>query len=185
MKRIMVYLGILLVVALLGMYGCPKKTEVSSAPEPTGAQAAQQNQEQVEPARPAEGTSGAETAGRTPESERTGISAEGLKPLYFDYDSSTIRDDQKDVMRANAAWLKGHPKAKIRIEGNCDERGTREYNQALGQRRAVSAKKYLVALGVSGSRISLISYGKEKPVCTEDSEGCWKKNRKDDFSVTS
>ena len=73
------------------------------------------------------------------------------------------------------------PRSKVRIEGNCDERGTKEYNQALGQRRAASAKKYLVDMGISAKRISLISYGKEKPVCSESSEGCWQKNRRDDL----
>ena len=84
-------------------------------------------------------------------------------------------------MKANAAWLKANPKAKIRIEGNCDERGTIEYNQALGQRRAASAKKYLTDLGISGKRISLISYGKEKPVCKESTEDCWQQNRRADL----
>jgi len=79
-------------------------------------------------------------------------------------------------MKANAEWLKANPKTKVRIEGNCDERGTIEYNQALGQRRATSAKKYLTDMGVSAKRISLISYGKEKPVCKESTEDCWQKN---------
>jgi peptidoglycan-associated lipoprotein len=84
-------------------------------------------------------------------------------------------------MKANAEWLKAHPKATVRIEGNCDERGTREYNQALGQRRATSAKKFLMDLGIPAKRITLLSYGKEKQVCTEGSEGCWQKNRRGDF----
>ena len=84
-------------------------------------------------------------------------------------------------MLANAEWLKANPKVKVRIEGNCDERGTIEYNQALGQRRAASAKKYLTDVGVSPSRISLISYGKEKPACTDHNETCWQKNRRDDL----
>jgi peptidoglycan-associated lipoprotein len=108
---------------------------------------------------------------------------QGLKPVYFDFDKSFIRDDAREVLKENAAWLKAHPKVKIKIEGNCDEKGTKEYNQALGQRRAVSAKKYLADMGVSDSRISLISYGKEKPVCTEGTENCWQKNRRDDFVV--
>ncbi len=111
------------------------------------------------------------------------MSAEGLKPVYFDFDRSFIKDDAKAVLRANAAWLKAHPKATTKIEGNCDERGTKEYNQALGQRRAASAKKYLTDLGISGKRISLISFGKEKPVCSESTEACWQKNRRDDFVV--
>ncbi len=88
-------------------------------------------------------------------------------------------------MKANAEWLKANPKARIRIEGNCDERGTIEYNQALGQRRASSAKKYLTDLGISAKRITLISYGKEKPTCTEHDEACWQKNRRDDFVVVN
>jgi peptidoglycan-associated lipoprotein len=113
--------------------------------------------------------------------ERSGMMAEGLKPVYFDFDRSFIRDDARAVMKTNAEWLKGNPNAKIRIEGNCDERGTKEYNQALGQRRAISAKKYLTDMGISAHRISLISYGKEKPICTEDNETCWQKNRRDEF----
>jgi peptidoglycan-associated lipoprotein len=107
--------------------------------------------------------------------------AEGLQPIHFDFDRSFIRDDAKPVMQANADWLKANPKVKIRIEGNCDERGTIEYNQALGQRRAAAAKKYLTDLGISTGRISLISYGKEKPVCTASTEECWQRNRRDDF----
>jgi peptidoglycan-associated lipoprotein len=86
-------------------------------------------------------------------------------------------------MKANADWLKAHPAEKIRIEGNCDERGTKEYNVALGQRRATTAKKYLMDLGIASNRISLLSYGKEKPVCTTGTEECWQKNRRDDFAV--
>ena len=86
-------------------------------------------------------------------------------------------------MKNNADWLKAHPRARIRIEGNCDERGTREYNQALGHRRSASAKKYLTGLGVSARRITLLSYGKEKPVCSGHDESCMHQNRRDDFVV--
>lgn len=114
--------------------------------------------------------------------ERAPSAAESLKPVYFDFDRSHIRDDARAVMKANAAWLKANPSVKIRVEGNCDERGTIEYNQALGQRRAAAAKKYLTDLGVSGSRISVISYGKEKPSCRQSSEDCWQENRRADFT---
>ena len=107
------------------------------------------------------------------------LRAAGLQPIYFDFDKSFVRDDARAVMKANAEWLKANPKSKVKIEGNCDERGTKEYNQALGQRRAASAKKYLTDLGIAAGRISLISYGKEKPICTESNEGCWQKNRRD------
>jgi peptidoglycan-associated lipoprotein len=89
-----------------------------------------------------------------------------------------VRDDAKPVMKHNADYLKANPKVKVRIEGNCDERGTIEYNQALGQRRAAATKKYLTDLGISAKRISLISYGKEKPVCTNSTEDCWQQNRR-------
>jgi peptidoglycan-associated lipoprotein len=109
--------------------------------------------------------------------------AAGLQPIYFEFDRSDIRDGSAQVMKANADWLKAHPQVNIRIEGNCDERGTREYNLALGQRRGVKAKRYLADLGISAERMSLLSYGKEKPLCTDRTEACWKKNRRDDFIV--
>jgi peptidoglycan-associated lipoprotein len=115
-------------------------------------------------------------------SERAAAAAEaGLKPIYFDFDRSFIRDDMRPVMRENADWLKANPNVKVRIEGNCDDRGTIEYNQALGQRRAAAARKYLTDLGIASSRISLISYGKEKPACNEQTEECWQMNRRDEL----
>ncbi len=179
-KRMM-YLSFLLLVGLVSLWGCPKKTEMTSSPE-------SQRENITSPATPAPEVRSAETnPGMRSEvrEERSARVAEGLKPVYFDFDKSYLRDDAKTVLRDNAAWLKAHPKAKIKIEGNCDERGTNEYNQALGQRRAASAKQYLATLGVSASRIALISYGKEKPVCAGHDESCWEKNRKDDFAVMS
>jgi peptidoglycan-associated lipoprotein len=173
------YLSFILLVGLISLWGCPKKAEVASSPE-------SQKENVTAPAIPTPEAKSAEAEpGMGPEGqhEKSGGMAEGLKPVYFDFDKSFIRDDAKAVMHANAEWLKAHPKAKITIEGNCDERGTKEYNQALGQRRATSAKKYLADVGIADSRISLISYGKEKPVCNEHDETCWQRNRKDDFIV--
>jgi peptidoglycan-associated lipoprotein len=104
-----------------------------------------------------------------------------LDPIYFDFDKSFIREDAKPALQKTAEYLKKNKDAKIQIQGNCDERGTSEYNMALGDRRATSAKKYLVGLGVDANRISTVSYGKEKPLCTEHNEECWQKNRRDDF----
>ncbi len=177
-KRMM-YLSFLLLVGLVSLWGCPKKTEMTSSPE-------SQRESITAPAAPAPEVRSAESnPGMRSEvrEERTERIAEGLKPVYFDFDKSYLRDDAKTVLRDNAAWLKAHPKVKVKIEGNCDERGTSEYNQALGQRRAASAKQYLATLGVPAGRIALISYGKEKPVCTGHDESCWEKNRKDDFAV--
>jgi peptidoglycan-associated lipoprotein len=161
------------------LWGCPKKAEVTSAPEgqkETAAQEQPKTEQAMEPEKEMKTEAPAEEM-----KEHAAAAAEGLQPVYFDFDKSFIRDDARAVMKANAEWLKANPNVSIKIEGNCDERGTIEYNQALGQRRASSAKKYLTDLGVSAKRISLISYGKEKPVCTEHTEDCWQKNRRDDF----
>ncbi len=165
----------LLFVLLLGvaLSGCPKKTEVTSAPEPAREEAptAQQSPPVAEP----------EKAKTEEPKETAPVAVAGLQPVHFDFDKSFIRPDAGEILRANAQWLKAHPQSKIRIEGNCDERGTIEYNQALGQRRAASAKKFLTDLGISPNRMSVISYGKEKPSCQDSTESCWQKNRRDDF----
>jgi peptidoglycan-associated lipoprotein len=106
-----------------------------------------------------------------------------LLPIYFDYDKSSIKAEAKANLDKTAAWLGKNAAVKVRIEGNCDERGTAEYNLALGERRANGAKKYLVNSGVKADRLSTISYGKEKPICAEHNEACWSKNRRDDFKV--
>jgi OmpA-OmpF porin, OOP family len=106
-----------------------------------------------------------------------------LDAVYFDFDKYSVKSDFKDVLRKNADWLKANKGYNIRIEGNCDERGTYEYNMALGQRRADAAAKSLMALGVGKDRISTVSYGEEKPLCVEQNENCWSKNRRDDFVV--
>jgi peptidoglycan-associated lipoprotein len=164
---------IVVLSSVLVLWGCPKKPE--EAPMPEAQKPAVEAPKEAAP--PVEEKK--EEVKAAP-AERA-AAAEGLQPIYFDFDKSFIRDDARPVMKANADWLKVNPKVKVRIEGNCDERGTIEYNQALGQRRAAAAKKYLTDLGVSASRISLISYGKEKPVCTASTEECWQKNRRDDL----
>jgi peptidoglycan-associated lipoprotein len=172
-------LGMILLLTTFALWGCPKKSEVTATPElpQTGTSPETSPNSQVKTV----DTSGAKTEGSEGSNERSATASAGLQPVLFDYDKSIIRDDAKPVMTANAQWLKANPNVTITIEGNCDERGTREYNQALGQRRAAIARKYLADMGVSANRISLISYGKEKPVCTDDSEECWRKNRRDDF----
>jgi len=106
-----------------------------------------------------------------------------LPAIFFDFDKSFIREDAKPALQKVAEYMKANKGAKIQIQGNCDERGTSEYNMALGDRRATAAKKYLGGLGVDGNRISTLSYGKEKPLCTEQTEECWQKNRRDDFML--
>ncbi|HEU4440241.1 MAG TPA: peptidoglycan-associated lipoprotein Pal [Methylomirabilota bacterium] len=103
-----------------------------------------------------------------------------LKDIYFDFDKYDIRPNDAKILDTNAAWLKTNNNLVL-IEGHCDERGTNEYNLALGERRAKSTMNYLVSQGVQASRITIISYGKERPVCTEHNEDCWARNRRSHF----
>ncbi|HPW44947.1 MAG TPA: peptidoglycan-associated lipoprotein Pal [bacterium] len=107
--------------------------------------------------------------------------ASALQRVHFDFDRSNIKPEYEPVLRGNAAWLQSNSKANVTIEGNCDERGSIEYNIALGDRRAKSAKDYLVNLGIPASRIQTMSYGKERPLCTQHDESCWWQNRRADF----
>ncbi len=106
---------------------------------------------------------------------------DNLKPIYFAFDKSDIRSGDRKVLDASADWLKANPNQLVLIEGHCDERGTTEYNLALGERRAKAAASHLTSRGVAADRISIVSYGKERPVCTEKNETCWSKNRFDAF----
>ncbi len=108
-----------------------------------------------------------------------------LADAYFDLDSSSIRDDGKASLTANAAWLKRWANTRINVEGHCDERGTAEYNLGLGERRAAAVKAYLVELGVPVDRVVIVSKGKETPFCTESAEACWQQNRRGHFVITA
>ena len=103
---------------------------------------------------------------------------QNIKDAYFDYDKSSIRADAQQALTSDANFLKEHPSIHFTIEGHCDERGSEEYNLGLGDRRANSAKEFLVNLGISASRITTISYGKDRPFCTEHNEECWQQNRR-------
>jgi peptidoglycan-associated lipoprotein len=121
------------------------------------------------------------------DSNSTGIS-EGrtsapMLPVYFDFDASEIKGDQESRIQVNADFLNKKQDVNIRIEGNCDPRGTNEYNMALGERRALAAKKYLVNLGVADSRMSTVSYGEERMLITGQDELSWAQNRRDDFVI--
>ena len=106
-----------------------------------------------------------------------------VQDAFFDYDTYDIRGDAQTVLSADATWLVAHPDIRVVIGGYCDERGSSEYNLALGQNRADAAKKALVTAGVAGDRIRVISYGKEKPFCTESTEECWQQNRRAGFTL--
>jgi peptidoglycan-associated lipoprotein len=110
------------------------------------------------------------------------IWARTVKSISFDYDKYDVRDDQKAALQADADFFRAHPDASIQVEGNCDERGSEEYNLGLGDRRANALKEALVNLGVPVGRINTISYGKERPKCTDANEACWQQNRRGDFT---
>lgn len=108
-----------------------------------------------------------------------------LKDIHFDFDKYDVRRGDEEILRENVAWLKKNPKTKVQVEGHCDERGTVEYNLALGERRANHTKQYLVSLGIAPDRISTISYGKERPLDPGHNEDAWAKNRRVHFVVLS
>ncbi|WP_051305870.1 OmpA family protein [Desulfogranum mediterraneum] len=110
-----------------------------------------------------------------------GRSSSQMQPIYFDFDQSTVRGDQIPQLEHNAEYLKANPSATVIVEGNSDFRGTNEYNLALGERRALSAKNYLIELGVEEYRVRTVSYGEERPLFTGDSDFDWSQNRRDDF----
>jgi peptidoglycan-associated lipoprotein len=107
--------------------------------------------------------------------------SQNIKDIFFDYDKSDIRPDQQTSVQSNIAFLQQHPNISFTLEGHCDERGSTEYNLALGDNRASAAKTALVAGGISADRIKTVSYGKEKPFCNEHTEQCWQENRRAHF----
>ena len=104
--------------------------------------------------------------------------------VYFDFDAYSIRQDAQNILAQQASWLSRYPQVRVRIEGNCDERGTREYNLALGARRANSVREFLVAHGISGDRIATVSYGKERPIDSGTGEDAWSHNRNVHTAIT-
>lgn len=110
-----------------------------------------------------------------------GRTTKGMLPVYYDFDKSDIRADQQPRMKVNASFMEMHSGVAVRVEGNTDSRGTNEYNMALGERRALSAKKYLIGLGIDESRLTTVSYGEERTLLTGQDEMSWAKNRRSDF----
>ena len=117
----------------------------------------------------------------THESTSQELFDKGVKDAYFDYDKADIRPDARDALSQTGQFLRSYPQVKVVLEGHCDERGSTEYNLALGDRRAAAAKQFLVSLGISADRIETVSYGKEKPFCTASTEECYAQNRRGHF----
>jgi len=110
--------------------------------------------------------------------EQAASAAAGLRDIFFGYDSWTISDDQRQALNRDADWMKSNPGAVVKVEGHCDERGTSAYNLVLGEKRAKAVRNYLVELGISANRLSVVSYGKERPSCLDHAESCYQQNRR-------
>ena len=192
MKKSMVTLlaGISMAALLAG--GCANKEAVKTEEAVVPPVAV----EKVEPAKPAEPVEQVkpveqakpvqEEAAKTivPPTEKPAVAENIFETVYFDFDNSDLRQDARDVLSKNAETiLKSLAGAKIQIEGHCDERGSAEYNLALGERRAKSVQSYLTTLGVKSENLSIISYGKEKPAVNGSDEAAWSKNRRAEFIV--
>lgn len=159
----------------------------ASTPKPMGPAATRGSQRQESP------PMAAPEQGAVAESSESGIPVPGSARdfvinagdiVYFDLDSSTLRADAHPILEAQASWLRRYPAVRVRIEGNCDERGTREYNFALGARRANAVREFLVGRGLTSARIETISYGKERPVDPGSTEGAWAHNRNARTAIT-
>jgi peptidoglycan-associated lipoprotein len=146
----------------------PTNTNVSTAPEPT--------------------ISGDQTpnplSGDLQEASEYAMRQGLLGDVFFDYDQYDLRQDARDRLAQNAKFLNAHPEFVLTIEGHADERGTNDYNLALGEKRANAAKEYLGTLGVNGDRLRTVSYGEERPFCGESTEACWSQNRRAHFTIT-
>jgi peptidoglycan-associated lipoprotein len=187
--------GLVAIVACLAALlaaGCAKRPAVTqaAAPPPTGAVAAQPAAPPPAPAPapapvtppPPQAAAPAPAPPPAPPPEAF-AAAPGLTDIHFDFDRYDIRPGDAKILDTDAEWLRSHADQVALIEGHCDERGTNEYNLALGERRANAAKNYLVSKGLDAGRITIVSYGEERPVCTAHSEACWSKNRRAHFLV--
>lgn len=176
---------IILAIVILGLaFFSACKPKVKQAPTPPPPQVKEQPKvEKVEPPKEPEKRALTEEEIFMAQSLEEANKAGYLKMIHFDFDKYNIRDDMKPILAQNAAWLKKFPSVKILIEGHCDERGTEEYNLALGERRAKSTFDYLVSLGISPERMKIISYGKSQPLDPGHNEEAWAKNRRAQFTI--
>ena len=169
----------LMILALVSLTGCPPPATTKPEVAPTPPQATSTSKEK--PATAAKSKAPASSLEARREGKAPAVGP--LKDIYFDFDRYDLKADARATLKANAGWLKANPSARVEIEGHCDERGTNEYNLALGAKRAQAARDYLITLGIAKERLSTKSYGEELPVCKEQNEGCWQKNRHDRFVV--
>jgi peptidoglycan-associated lipoprotein len=186
MKSIRRPAGLLSIVALVAFGAACSKKPVATAPETRPTPEAATTPETVPtPTRPFESTTKDPSVSALPD-DVAEINKRGyLKDVFYDFDKADVREDQREALAANAEWLKKYPTIRFRIEGHCDERGTAQYNLALGERRASAAREYLASLGIDSARMEIVSYGKERPFALGHDEDSWGKNRRAHFLVTA
>ena len=186
-KKSLVITILILCIGLVVM-GCPKKTVVKEEPSVKKEEAAKPEAERAAKEKETKTKEQFEkslVAERTPGIQGQVFESSMLKDIHFNFDKYDIRPEDSAILKENAALLKKFPNVKVQIEGHCDERGTIEYNLALGERRANRTKDYLVSLGIAPARISTISYGKEKPLDPGHNEEAWAKNRRAHTIITA
>jgi peptidoglycan-associated lipoprotein len=170
---------------------CKKKPVVAPLPAPVVKPFNQDSADAAERARKAAADAAAKAAADRAAGEAAArmaaaiaaAKAEFAVPVYFDYDKSDIRDDQRATLEAKIPIFQANPDMRIRVAGHTDNRGSDEYNLALGQRRAAEVKRYLVARGIAEDRIDVVSFGEERPAVAQDNEDAWAKNRRDEFEI--
>ncbi len=170
---------------------CRKKPEVAPPPTPVAKPFNQDSADAAERAKRAAADAAAKAAAEKAAAEAAARMAAAVSaakaafaaPVYFDYDKSDIRDDQKTTLEAKIPVFQANADMRIRVAGHTDNRGSDEYNLALGQRRAAEVKRYLVARGIAEGRIDVVSFGEERPAVAQDNEDAWAKNRRDEFEI--
>src|SRR5208283_728751 len=179
----LLFLSVLISLCALTFLGCAHRQVTQQAPEqPQAAPVAKSEAPVAEaPVAKAVPETPVQPAVEKPVEKESAITVEDI---HFDFDKADIREEAKPTLNRLAGSLSSNPATKVVVEGNCDERGTSEYNLALGDRRANAAKSHLVSLGIPSGRLQTISYGKEKPLRTESTEECWQRNRRDHFVLT-
>jgi peptidoglycan-associated lipoprotein len=179
-KNNVLKLFVMIAMAALLAAGCAKKP-APEAVAPAPAPAMERPLVSEMPAQPVPGFQDQAVTDMPVAPELASVA--GLQRIQFAFDQHTLSDQARETLAGNAAWLKANPGARVVIEGHCDERGSDEYNLALGERRALAAQNYLVSLGIAASRLSTISYGEERPLTPGQSEEAWEQNRRAEFKV--
>jgi len=180
-------IGLAVAVATFSLSGCASSTTDKTGPQVSSSAASSLSPKAPPKSKASSSMSQGPASGSSLDAHRQGKAPKSgpLREIFFAFDRYELSEQARAALQENAAWLKANPAAKIEIEGHCDERGTTEYNLALGAKRAAAAREYLLSLGIAVGRISSTSFGEELPACREASEDCYQKNRRDRFVTLS